>query len=67
MKKIVISIMKDETPYILEWVNHYNDLGFDAIVIYDNESKIQVEETIKNLPDYIKNKIIIHKMDIPAD
>jgi hypothetical protein len=32
------SLMKNEGPYILEWVAYHKNLGFDRIVIYDNES-----------------------------
>lgn len=29
-------IAKNENKYILEWVKHYRKLGFDKIIIYDN-------------------------------
>jgi len=62
LKKAVVSIMKNETPYIIEWVNHYVNLGFDSIIIYDNYSDIPIEETLKQLPKAITSKIIIHKI-----
>jgi hypothetical protein len=34
----VCAIMKDERPYIAEWVAYYRILGFDRIVIYSNDS-----------------------------
>ena len=40
MKIAVCAIMKDENQYIEEWSNHYKNLGFDHIFIYDNNSKI---------------------------
>lgn len=36
-EKIVISTMKNEGPYILEWVAHHRVLGFDRIIIYTND------------------------------
>lgn len=32
-------IIKDEGRYLPEWIAHYLALGFDRIVIYDNESR----------------------------
>lgn len=32
------AIMKNEGPYIHEWVAHYKNLGFDEICIYENDS-----------------------------
>lgn len=31
-------MMRNEAPYLLEWIAHYRVLGFDQITIYDNES-----------------------------
>ncbi|MDQ3269336.1 MAG: glycosyltransferase family 2 protein [Pseudomonadota bacterium] len=31
-------IVKDEAPYLVEWIAHYLALGFDRLTIYDNES-----------------------------
>ena len=33
----VVSTMKNEGPYILEWVAHYKALGFDRIVVCTND------------------------------
>lgn len=56
MKIAVCAIMKDENQYIEEWSNHYKNLGFDHIFIYDNNSKIPLVSekdyiTIVNWPD----------------
>lgn len=34
----VCAIMKNEGPYILEWVAYYRMIGFDHIVIYSNDT-----------------------------
>jgi SAM-dependent methyltransferase len=34
----VVAIARNEAPYLLEWIAHYRVLGFDRIVIYDNDS-----------------------------
>jgi glycosyltransferase involved in cell wall biosynthesis len=34
----VVAIARNEAPYLLEWIAHYRLLGFERIIIYDNES-----------------------------
>jgi len=34
----VCAIVRNEAPYLLEWIAHYRVLGFERIVIYDNQS-----------------------------
>ncbi len=36
-RRIVISTMKNEGPYIVEWIAHYLNLGFDGFVLYSND------------------------------
>ena len=33
----VVSTMKNEGPYILDWVAHYKTLGFDHILVCTND------------------------------
>lgn len=35
----VCAIMRDEGPYIIEWVAYYKLIGFDEIIVYDNDSR----------------------------
>lgn len=50
MRVVLCAIAKNEHLYINDWVNHYLDLGFDKIFIYDNDDKNapKVENFIKN-------------------
>jgi SAM-dependent methyltransferase len=34
----VVAIVRNEAPYLLQWIAHYRVLGFEQITIYDNES-----------------------------
>jgi SAM-dependent methyltransferase len=34
----VTAIVRNEAPYLLQWIAHYRVLGFGQITIYDNES-----------------------------
>ena len=36
MKAVICAIAKFEYNYIYEWVEYHLNLGFDKIVIYDN-------------------------------
>jgi hypothetical protein len=47
----VCAIVKDENIYLEEWVSYNLKLGFEYIIIYDNNSLIPVRET---LYEYIK-------------
>ncbi len=37
MKTLVISSMKDEGPYLLEWIAHHRAIGFSDFLIYTND------------------------------
>jgi hypothetical protein len=36
-RRIVVSTMKNEGPYIVEWIAHYLNLGFDGFVLFSND------------------------------
>jgi hypothetical protein len=36
-RKVVLSTMKNEGPYLLEWIAHYQRLGFDDFVLFSND------------------------------
>lgn len=36
-RKVVVATMKNEAPYLLEWVAHYRAAGFDDLLIYTND------------------------------
>lgn len=49
-KYIVCTCARGENDYIVEYVNHYLNLGFDKIIICDNNPDNSIEEILK---DYI--------------
>lgn len=59
MKKLrlVACAMKDEAPYILEWVAYNRVIGFDRIVIGSNDSSDGTDKILAALAD---NEIIHH-------
>ena len=53
-KYVVFACAKNEDDYILEWVNHYLNLGFDKIILADNNDDPEKLKSI--LSGFIKEK-----------
>ncbi|MCZ0961033.1 glycosyltransferase family 2 protein [Paracoccus benzoatiresistens] len=58
----VVTSMKDEAPYILEWVAYHKAIGFDRIVVLANDSTDGTHEMLQRLHDmgvvtYCENKV----------
>ncbi|MBS4011637.1 MAG: glycosyltransferase family 2 protein [Roseovarius sp.] len=47
----VVSTMKNEAPYILEWVAHYRALGFDHILVCTNDCTDTTVEILRRLQE----------------
>ena len=58
-KYLVVCIAKGENDYIIEWIEHYLRLGFDKIIIGDNNDDDSMTELLK---DYI-NKDTVQLLD----
>lgn len=41
------AIIRDEAPYIAEWIEHHLNQGFEHFYLYNNESKDNILEVIK--------------------
>ncbi len=50
-EKVLISAMKNEGPYILEWVAHHRVLGFDKIVVYTNDCSDGTNRILRRLQE----------------
>lgn len=50
-KLCAVSIIKNEGDYIEEWIEFYRVMGFDKIVLYDNESTDNTKKLIKKYVD----------------
>lgn len=42
----ICAIIRDETPYMEEWVAYYTHLGVEAFYLYDNESGVPLADTL---------------------
>jgi glycosyltransferase involved in cell wall biosynthesis len=54
----VCLIVKNEEPYLLEWIAYYRVLGFDQIIIYENNS---TDKSAALLASLARAKKIIHR------
>ena len=65
----VVAIMKNEGPYLQEWIEFHKLIGVEKFYLYDNES---TDETQKILKPYIKSGLVDYtpfpgqKMQLPA-
>ena len=57
-KLVVITLIKNEASYILEFVDYYTKIGVDKIYIYDDESTDNVKNILTPYKNVIYNKII---------
>ena len=56
-KTAVVAIIKNEAPYIQEWIQYHILKGIDIFYIYDNDSDDNVEKVLKK---YIEKKIVVY-------
>lgn len=45
----VCLIARDENAYIREWAEYHLRIGFDAVILYDNESTVPLKEEVTDL------------------
>lgn len=48
-EKVLITSMKNEGPYILEWVAHHTVLGFDRIIVFTNDCSDGTNQILRRL------------------
>lgn len=59
MNNAVVAIQRLEGKYIREWIEHYIQLGFDKVIICDNNQLSDNEDITEILSDYIKDEKVI--------
>lgn len=53
----IVAIMKNEAPYVKEWIEYHLLVGVDRFYIYDNESTDNLKEVLQ---PYIETGIVIY-------
>ena len=56
-------IAKDEDYYLKEWIEYHLQIGFDAIIVYDNGSVVPVRDTLADFIDI--GRVVVH--DAPGE
>ena len=51
-KSAVVGTMRDDGIYAIEWVAHYQQLGFDPIVVYSNDNADSSERLLRALAEH---------------
>ncbi len=59
MKIALCLIIKDENPYLQEWLEHHRKIGIDNFIIYDNNSQEPVQQYIDK-HSLSQNDIVVH-------
>lgn len=60
MKVAICVEIKNENRYIREWLDYHRNLGFDNIILYDNNDS-NGENVFDIIGDEIKNGFVIHE------
>ncbi len=61
----ICAIIKDETPFLAEWVAYYMRLGVEAFYLYDNRSEIPVAKTLAGFSQ-LRTNAILSVYDVPG-
>lgn len=62
---ILLGMMKNELPYVLEWVAHHRILGFERIIIVTNDNTDGTEQVVSALQQAGIVETIVHS--VPAE
>ncbi|MDR1476952.1 MAG: glycosyltransferase family 92 protein [Rickettsiales bacterium] len=54
----IVAIVKDEAPYLAEWIEYHRLAGVEKFYIYDNESTDNIKEV---LAPYLKDSVVEYK------
>jgi hypothetical protein len=49
---MAVSMMKDEAPYLLEWVAHHLAVGFTDLLVYTNDCTDGTVEMLRRLEEF---------------
>ena len=57
----VITSVKDEEPYLLEWIAHYTSIGFTKFLFYTNDNNDSTLELLNNLQSNGDGLLIVYE------
>lgn len=56
-RKLLVAIMRDEGPYVIEWIAHHRALGFSDILVFTNDCSDGTDHILDRLMDL---HLVIH-------
>lgn len=59
--KLIVSTMKDEAPYILEWISYHRAIGFTDFLIYTNDCSDGTDLLLDRLD---QNNVVTHVRNV---
>ncbi|MEL6954084.1 MAG: glycosyltransferase family 2 protein [Pseudomonadota bacterium] len=59
--RVIVTCMKDEGPFILEWLAHHRAIGFDTVLVYSNDCS----DGTDTLLDVLQEKGLVEHRDNP--
>lgn len=62
--RIVVATMKDEGPYVLEWLAYYHLIGFDHFVVFTNDCWDTTPELLKAIGTHL-GLVTHYNNDVP--
>lgn len=60
-RRVIVTTMKNEGPFILEWIAHHRAVGFDDILVYTNDCS----DGTDTLLELLQSKGIVQHRDNP--
>ena len=61
---LIVSTMKTEAPYILEWVAHHRALGFDDFLIFTNDCEDTTDPLLDRLAETgVEGGTLVHQVN----
>jgi hypothetical protein len=65
MAKVLFSAMRNEAPFLLEWISYHKAIGFEKIIIVTNDVTDQTDELLEKLAS--EEQVIHLKQSVPND
>lgn len=56
-RNLLVAIMRDEAPYVIEWVAHYRALGFTDILVFTNDCSDGTDRILDRMMD---RHLVVH-------
>jgi hypothetical protein len=54
---LIVAVMRNEGPYILEWLAHHFSIGFDELLIFTNDCDDNTDHILDRLEELLPGKV----------